>query len=85
VDTYTVKYQSDGTLDRYKARLVAKVYTQTYGIEGDFFYSGKNEYKSRLFFPWSWWLFYGKCTASEVIICPKEGYETHKEQLNYQV
>ena len=30
---YTVKYQSDGTLDRYKARLVAKGYTQTYGID----------------------------------------------------
>ena len=29
---YTVKYMSDGTLDRYKARLVAKRYTQTYGI-----------------------------------------------------
>ena len=30
---YTVKYQFDGTLDRYKARLVAKGYTQTYGID----------------------------------------------------
>ena len=30
---YTMKYQSDGTLDRYKARLVAKGYTQTYGID----------------------------------------------------
>ena len=29
---YTVKYQVDGTLDRYKVRLVAKGYTQTYGI-----------------------------------------------------
>jgi len=27
-----VKYESDGTLDGYKARLVAKEYTQTYGI-----------------------------------------------------
>ena len=30
---YTVKYQSNGKLDRYKARLVAKWYTQTYGID----------------------------------------------------
>ena len=30
---YTVKYQVDGTLDRYKARLVAKGYTQTNGID----------------------------------------------------
>ena len=30
---YTVKYQVDGTLDRYKVRLVAKGYTQTYGID----------------------------------------------------
>ena len=30
---YTVKYQSDGTLDRYGARLVAKGYTDTYGID----------------------------------------------------
>jgi len=29
---YIVKYQADGTLDRYKARLDAKGYTQTYGI-----------------------------------------------------
>ncbi|RDX98154.1 hypothetical protein CR513_18963, partial [Mucuna pruriens] len=30
---YTVKCKSNGTLERYKARLVAKEYTQTYGID----------------------------------------------------
>ncbi|KAL5833166.1 hypothetical protein ACOSQ3_016840 [Xanthoceras sorbifolium] len=30
---FTVKYKSDGTLERYKARLVATCYTQTYGID----------------------------------------------------
>jgi len=30
---YTVKYKFDDTLDRYKARLDAKGYTQTYGID----------------------------------------------------
>ncbi|RDY05092.1 hypothetical protein CR513_11104, partial [Mucuna pruriens] len=30
---YTVKCKSDGTLERYKERLVAKGYTQTYGID----------------------------------------------------
>jgi len=30
---YTVKYKSDDTLDRYKVRLVAKGYSQTYGID----------------------------------------------------
>ena len=29
---FTLKYKSDGTLDRYKARLIAKGFTQTYGI-----------------------------------------------------
>ncbi|RDX79062.1 putative mitochondrial protein, partial [Mucuna pruriens] len=29
---YTMKCKSDGTLDRHKVRLVAKGYTQTYGI-----------------------------------------------------
>ena len=30
---YTIKCNSDGTLERYKARLVARGYTQTYGID----------------------------------------------------
>ena len=30
---YTLKCKSDGSLDRYKARLVAREYTQTYGID----------------------------------------------------
>ena len=30
---YTVKYNVDGTLERYKVRLVAKGYTQTYRVE----------------------------------------------------
>ena len=30
---FTVKYNSDGSLERYKARLVAKGFTQTYGID----------------------------------------------------
>lgn len=30
---FTIKYNSDGTLERYKARLVAKGYTQTHGID----------------------------------------------------
>ncbi|CAJ2645380.1 unnamed protein product [Trifolium pratense] len=33
---FTVKYDSDGSIERYKARLVAKGFTQTYGID----YSG---------------------------------------------
>ena len=32
---YSIKYNSDGSIERYKARLVAKGYTQTYGV--DFF------------------------------------------------
>jgi hypothetical protein len=30
---FTVKYKSDGSLERYKARLIAKGFTQTYGID----------------------------------------------------
>ena len=30
---FTIKYRSNGTLERYKSRLVAKGYTQTYGID----------------------------------------------------
>ena len=30
---YTVKYKANETLERYKTRLVAKGYTQTYGVD----------------------------------------------------
>lgn len=30
---FSIKYKSNGTIDRYKAKLVAKEYTQTYKID----------------------------------------------------
>ena len=30
---FTVKYNSDGSIERYKARLVAQGFTQTYGVD----------------------------------------------------
>ena len=30
---FSIKYLADGTIDRFKARLVAHGYTQTYGVE----------------------------------------------------
>jgi len=30
---YTMKYRPDGSIDRYKIRLIAKSYTQTYGVD----------------------------------------------------
>ena len=30
---FAIKYNSDGSIERYKARLVAKGYTQTYGVD----------------------------------------------------
>lgn len=30
---FTIKYNVDGLIERYKRRLVAKEYTQTYGID----------------------------------------------------
>ena len=30
---FSVKYHADGTIERYKARLVTKGYTQTYGVD----------------------------------------------------
>ena len=30
---FSIKYKADGSVDRYKVRLVAKGYTQTYGID----------------------------------------------------
>ena len=30
---FTIKYKTDSSIERYKARLVANGYTQTYGID----------------------------------------------------
>ena len=30
---FTIKHKADGSIDIYKARLVAKVYTQTFGVD----------------------------------------------------
>lgn len=30
---FTIKYKPDGTVDKYKTRLVARGFTQTYGID----------------------------------------------------
>ena len=30
---FTIKYKANGSLERYKARLVVKSYTQTYGVD----------------------------------------------------
>ena len=30
---FTIKYDYDGTIERYKVRLVTKGYTQTYGLD----------------------------------------------------
>ena len=30
---FIIKYKADGSVDRYKVRLVAKRYTQTYGVD----------------------------------------------------
>ncbi|CAL8990787.1 unnamed protein product, partial [Prunus brigantina] len=32
-DMFTLKHKADGSIDRYKARLIAKGYTQTYGVD----------------------------------------------------
>jgi len=30
---FTIKHRADGTIERYKARLMAKGYTQSYGVD----------------------------------------------------
>lgn len=42
----TLKYKADGTLERYKARLVVKGYTQTYGVNCQETLGSKDEHST---------------------------------------